>query len=50
MKLIHSILKSEGNINIQSKNLDIIASRLQPKNDISLRAKENLNILAALNS
>lgn len=49
MKLIHSILKSEGNINIQSKNLDIIASRLQAKNDISLRAKENLNILAALN-
>lgn len=46
--VIGSKLKSEGNINIQSKNMDITSSNIEAKEKLELAAKENINILADL--
>lgn len=47
-EVVGSVLKSEGNIEIQSKNMDIISSSIEAKQKVDLAAKENINILSEL--
>lgn len=47
-KVVGSVLKSEGNIEIQSKNMDIVSSSIEAKQKVDLAAKENINILSEL--
>lgn len=47
-EVVGSELKSEGNIKIQAKNLDLVSSSIEAKEKIELAAEENMDILAEL--
>ena len=50
LKVVGSNLKSEGNINIKSKNLTVTASKIKANKGVNLEAEEDIKLLAALNS
>ena len=50
LKVVGSNLKSEGNINIKSKNLTVTASKIKANEGVNLEAEEDIKLLAALNS
>ncbi|MCI7342396.1 MAG: filamentous hemagglutinin N-terminal domain-containing protein [Fusobacterium necrophorum] len=50
LDIIGSDLKSEGNINIKSKNLTVVSSKIKAGKKANLEAEEDIKLLASLNS
>ncbi|RXZ69519.1 filamentous hemagglutinin N-terminal domain-containing protein [Fusobacterium necrophorum] len=50
LDIVGSDLKSEGNINIKSKNLSVVSSKIKAAKKVNLEAEEDIKLLASLNS